>query len=340
MSDIIEFLKDYRVILLLILVIGSISVISFYGVQEGLDLRGGSLVQLHLDQPVDKDTMSKVTTILDKRLNILGVYDIDVRESGDQDVIIAIAGVKPEEVAHVVGTPGKFEAKIENQTVFTGADIVNVKPYQVTGTVGNVPFVLTIDSAQKFAQAAKGKANIPVDMYLDDKLMCSPLIKDELAQGIPQPEVNIEIPASSKDSAMKQAKDTSVLLQSGALPVKVEIIGVKSVSADLGNQFEKGALIAGLLAIFMVSLVVYLRYRTPILVLPIIFTTLAELLLILGTASLIHWNIDLAAIAGILAAIGTGVDDQIIITDEVLKKDKSSHQKKKSTRKNTGLNIR
>jgi preprotein translocase subunit SecD len=48
-------------------------------------------------------------------------------------------------------------------------------------------------------------------------------------------------------------------------------------------------------------------------------TSIAELILILGTAAVIHWNIDLAAIAGILAAIGTGVDDQIIITDEVLK---------------------
>ncbi|HIH61422.1 MAG TPA: preprotein translocase subunit SecD, partial [Methanobacteriales archaeon] len=56
-------------------------------------------------------------------------------------------------------------------------------------------------------------------------------------------------------------------------------------------------------------------YRTPILVLPIFFTTLAELILILGVAAIIRWNIDLAAIAGILAAIGTGVDDQIIMTD-------------------------
>lgn len=203
MSDIIEFLKDYRVILLIVLIIGSISVLSAYGIQEGLDLSGGSLVQIHLDQPVDKDTMNKVTTILDKRLDTLGVSDIDVRESGDQDVIIEIAGIKPEEVAHVVGTPGKFEAKIENQTVFKGADIVNVKPCQVTGTTENVPFVLTIDAAKKFAQAAHGKANIPVDMYLNDKLMSSPTLTSELTQGIPQAEVNIEIPASTKDSALK-----------------------------------------------------------------------------------------------------------------------------------------
>ncbi len=340
MSDILEFLKDYRVLLLIILIIGSITIISVYGIQEGLDLSGGSVVQIHLDQPVDKDTMSKVTTVLDKRLNTLGVSDVKVRGSGNQDVIVEIAGVKPEDVAHVVGTPGKFEAKIENKTVFTGTDIVSVKPYQVTGTTGDVPFVLTLEAAKKFAQAAKGKPNIPVDMYLDDKLISSPTVVPALAQGIPQTDVDISIPASSKESAIKQVKDTSAFLESGSLPVKVEIVGVKSVSADLGDQFEKGALIAGLLAIFMVSLVVFIRYKTPILVLPIIFTTIAELILILGTASLIHWNIDLPAIAGILAAIGTGVDDQIIITDEVLKKDKSIQQKKNRKRKKSGLNIR
>ena len=68
----------------------------------------------------------------------------------------------------------------------------------------------------------------------------------------------------------------------------------------------------------------FIRYRNPVLVIPIIFTSIAELILILGVASIIKWNIDLAAIAGILAAIGTGVDDQIIITDEVLKKGEST----------------
>jgi preprotein translocase subunit SecD len=50
-----------------------------------------------------------------------------------------------------------------------------------------------------------------------------------------------------------------------------------------------------------------------------IFTSLSEVVLILGFAALIEWNLDVAAIAGILAAIGTGVDDQIVIIDETLK---------------------
>ena len=51
----IDFFKDYRVILLIALIIVSIGSISVYGIQQGLDLQGGSLIQIHLDQPVEQD---------------------------------------------------------------------------------------------------------------------------------------------------------------------------------------------------------------------------------------------------------------------------------------------
>ena len=43
---------------------------------------------------------------------------------------------------------------------------------------------------------------------------------------------------------------------------------------------------------------------------------MAEIIIILGIASLIEWNLDLPSIAGILATLGTGIDQQIIIIDE------------------------
>jgi preprotein translocase subunit SecD len=329
-----EFIKDWRVILLIVLLIGSIASISINGIQYGLDLKGGSIIQIHLEKPVDSDTMSRVTAILDKRLNIFGVKDVKVRPSGSQDVIVEIAGVKPEEVARIVGTPGKFVAKINNQTALLGSDITNVQPYQVTGNEWHVPFKISVEGANRFAQVAEGNANAPVDMYLDDKLISSPLLSPELANGNPTTEVEVSGTASSKAAAEKEAKNIQTVLQSGALPVKVNIEGISAVSAELGDQFKTGALTAGLLALIVISIIILIRYRTPLLVIPIIFTSLAELLLILGTASIIHWNIDLAAIAGIIAAIGTGVDDQIIITDEVLK------GKAQKTRRSVGVNVR
>jgi preprotein translocase subunit SecD len=334
MSDVIDFLKDYRVIVLVVLLVGSLASISLYGVSEGLDLKGGSLVQIHLEKPVDTTTMGTVTTVLDKRLNVFGVSDVKVRASGDQDVIVEIAGVQPDQVAKIIGTPGKFEAKINNQTVITGSDIVSVKTYSVTGNNWEVPFTLSVDGAKKFAVAAQGKAGQPVDFYLDNQLISSPEIGADVANGVPTTDVQITGSNSTKDAAVNEAKGIQAVLQSGSLPVSVSIAGIQGISAELGDQFKNGALMAGVLALIVVAIIIFIRYKRPILVLPIVFTSIAELIIILGAASIIHWEIDLAAIAGIIAAIGTGVDDQIIITDEVLKRGKVSK------RRRTGLNIK
>ena len=334
-DKLIEFFKDYRVILIIVLLIGSVASISVFGIQEGLDLKGGSQIEIHLEKPVDTNTMNTVTSVLDKRLNAFGVRDVQVRASGDQDVIIDIAGVKPDEVANLVGAPGKFEAKIGNDTVLVGSDIVTVKTYSVEGNTWHVPFTITTEAANKFAQLANGKAGQPVNMYLDGNLVSSPTLDPGLANGVASTDVEVSGAENSSAQAQSQAKNIQTILQSGALPVSVTITGISSVDASLGEQFKNGALIAGGLALVVISLIIFIRYRDPKLVLPIILTSIAELILILGVASVIRWNIDLAAIAGILAAIGTGVDDQIIITDEVLKgkKDLESVSKSGKTRK-------
>ena len=339
MSEITEFLKDYRVILLIILAVGSIISISTLGIQQGLDLEGGSVIQIHLEHPVDSDTMNTVVTVLDRRLNIFGVRDVNVRASGDQDVIVEIAGVRPEEVTNIVGTPGVFVARIDNQTALTGTDITNVRPYQVTGTQWSVPFTVSTAGANRFAQVAQGKAGQPVEMYLDNQLVSSPILSEGLATGTPSTEVEVSGTAETREAAENEARNIQAVLQSGALPVQVNVAGVSSVSAELGDQFRTGALVAGLLAVIVVSIIIFLRYRIPLLVIPIILTSLAELLLILGIASVIRWNIDLPAIAGIIAAIGTGVDDQLIITDEVLKK-KDSEKSKESKRRSATTRMR
>lgn len=315
-----EFLKDYRVILMIVLLVASIGAISTLGIQQGLDSKGGSEIQLQLAQPVDSGTMDKVTNVLDKRLNAFGVSDVQVRASGNQSVIVEIAGVQPQDVAKVVGTPGVFVATINNQTALNGTDITTVKPYQVTGDTWEVPFTVTLQGAQTFAKLADGKAGTPVNMYLDGNLVSSPVIGADLANGVPSTDVQVSGTESSAAQAEAQAKNIQVVLESGALPVSVSIVGISSVSADLGSQFKTGALVAGFLALLVIAIIIFIRYRTPVLVIPIMITSIAELILILGVASVTRWNIDLAAIAGIIAAIGTGVDDQIIITDEVLKK--------------------
>jgi len=140
--------------------------------------------------------------------------------------------------------------------------------------------------------------------------------------------------ASTKEAAEKELKFTEVVLTSGNLPVKIlPICGSyyagnvtpcggeeRTFDATLGMGFLQTTLLAGLIAIIGVTIVVFLRYRKAFIILPIMITCLSEVLIILGVASAIHWELDLLAVAGIIVAIGTGVDNQIVITDETLKR--------------------
>ena len=119
--------------------------------------------------------------------------------------------------------------------------------------------------------------------------------------------------------ADSQSKLIQSILTGGALPVQV-LVGTPTVTQPtLGAQFERISVIALVLAVVAVSMVIAIRYRKLFLIAPILLTTLAELFIILSVIGLIG-TIDLAAIAGMIAVIGTGVDAQIIISDEILSK--------------------
>ncbi len=323
-SDLSKFFKDRQVIILLIFLIISILSISLLGVEQGLDLKGGSSIQLELEHPVNDTTMKIVTSVLDKRLNLYGVSDVKVRSSGDKMVIVEMAGKTPEEVERLIGNPGIFEAKIDNKTVLVGSDVASVDA-PIVGESGewHVPFTLTTEGAKKFAELAKGKGGHEVVMYLDGKQIDDhpPELSEGLASGEPVAEVEVTGGADDVEAAKEESNTVFTVLKTGSLPVKIHTVGSNTVSPELGQQFAQGALIAGLLAILGISAVVYIRYRRAFLTIPILITTLSEIIIILGVASIIHWNIDLAAIAGLIASVGTGVDDQIIITDEVLHHD-------------------
>lgn len=160
-----------------------------------------------------------------------------------------------------------------------------------------------------------------IELYLDGSLMDSLRIGSSLQSGI-QTQVQISGPGSSQEDAATKMKELQSILESGALPTQIEIVQTTSVSPTLGKQFVKLSIISIFASILVVSLIIFIRYRDPRIVIPIILTSVMEVILIFGMASLIRWTIDLASIAGILAAIGTGVDNQIVIADETLQKKK------------------
>ncbi|MBX0287850.1 preprotein translocase subunit SecD [Halomicroarcula sp. F28] len=121
-------------------------------------------------------------------------------------------------------------------------------------------------------------------------------------------------------TSMDEARELQLSLDAGQLPADLNFEdGSRStLSPALADQFRTNSLITGLLAVLAVSLVVYVRYRRREVALPMIVTALTEVYILLGFVALAQYPLNLSHLAGFIAVIGTGVDDLIIIGDEIL----------------------
>jgi len=126
-------------------------------------------------------------------------------------------------------------------------------------------------------------------------------------------------PAKQTVFAINQSKSIASILSGGAMPVSIVVNTPTTLSPTLGKSAFRISIIALILAIIFVSTMIVIRYRSIFLIGPILLTTLMELFIIVSIIGLVG-TIDLSALAGMIAVVGTGVDAQIIITDEILAK--------------------
>ncbi|MFB6294512.1 MAG: hypothetical protein ABEI97_02015 [Candidatus Nanohaloarchaea archaeon] len=157
--------------------------------------------------------------------------------------------------------------------------------------------------------------NAQLVLYLDQERISGLNVRSTFQDSLVQQPV-ITGGEQTREAAVREMNELKSVLESGALPVPIKIVQTTEVSATLGAQFLRTAVTAIIVAILAVALVIYLRYRDPRIVIPLTLTGFSELVMIFGFAAAVSWTIDLPSIAGIIAAVGTGVDDQIIITDE------------------------
>jgi len=145
-----------------------------------------------------------------------------------------------------------------------------------------------------------------------------------ITTGNPITEPTITGRSVTVEDAVKELNRVTILLKSGKLPVSVAVGSISTISPALGADFLEYSAIAGAFAGLAIVGIVLIRYRNIRIAAPIILTSFCEVFLILGMAALIGWQIDLVSVAGIVAAVGTGIDYQIIIIDEILRKEQEA----------------
>lgn len=279
---------------------------------------------------VSTETRDLTRDILNDKLNSMGLKDIPVRTVGDEYILIDFAGIDLATAKEIAEKPGKFEIRIqttgnETQHVLYGDSIQSVGIPTYHDEQWHTPFTLKEEGARALQKVAleTGAVDNPdahyLIMYLDEEeIYGAPLSYSAAAKLREGPIYSWEASTGTDEDAKVQATALQVHLRAGALPVNVELVGSGHVDAGLGSQFKIEAVIAGFVSLLAVVAVVYYRYRRPEILIPMVGTSTSEVIMILGVAAAIGWQLDLAAIAGVIAAIGTGIDHLVIITDEVL----------------------
>jgi len=326
---------------------------------KGLDLQGGTRVVLKPAEEVSDDIISTIIDNLKQRLNVYGVTDVVVTKvtdsfigQGQSYILVEMAGVSEEQIKDLISRQGKFEATIGNKTVFSGGNDVTyvcrtaqcsgIDPRRgcsasAEGYACAFQFQISLSptAAQKMADVTQNFDVVtkddgrylsePIKLFLDDAEVDSLNVAADLKG---RAVTDISISGSGAGTTQQQATSNTLdnmhklqsVLITGSLPVKLQIVRADTISPLLGSKFLKNAIWMIIAAIIVVAIILGAYYRSFKIIIPILITMFSEILIILGIAVLIRQNFDLAAIAGIIAAVGTGVDDQIVITDEVMKK--------------------
>lgn len=323
----------------------------------GLDFTGGTRVLLQpiSEEEVSDADINTLIDVLGNRLNVYGLSDIKIRSASDWEgnkyVLVELAGVTEEEVRSLIAQQGKFEAKIGEGLAFEGgkedipfvcrndgtcSGIRSCEQRTVDSWACTFDFSITLsqDAAEQQAaltsdlevisESGDRYLNKSLDLYLDGELVQSLLIGEDLkGQAVTAISISGAGYGGSQETAIEDAtaqmNTLQTILITGSLPFDLEIAKLDTISPVMGESFLRNILFVAVLSVIAVGMVIFVRYKKVQFVFPVMFTLLAELFLILSFAAVVRWNLDIAAIAGILAAIGTGVDDQIVILDEAVR---------------------
>lgn len=331
--------------------------------QTGLDISGGARALVRpANENISSSEMQDLVEITQNRFNVYGISDVDVNSvtdlSGDRFMLVQVAGATPEDLRQLVSQQGEFEAKIGNKTVFTGEedDISSVSQGGGQGSSvqrcqqqGSEYFCnfqfsifLTSEAAQRHADITSNMPlnstnseylEKPLNLYVDDREVSSLQIGADL-QGQVTTQISISGSGTGPtrdeayENALSEMNELQTVLKTGSLPYELEIERLDTVSPLLGDNFIRAIFLAAAAALILVAIVVLTRYKKVKPALALLATSISEIAIILGIASFIGWNLDLPSIAGILATIGTGIDQQIIVLDESRQKTSSNISQK------------
>ncbi|MCG9478873.1 MAG: protein translocase subunit SecD [Actinomycetia bacterium] len=300
-------------------------------IQLGLDLKGGTQLILKPVQQgseeVTEESLNQAMFIIRDRIDALGISEPLITRDYSENIVVQLPGVSdPDRAIEVIGKTAQLEFRIVESVAETGE--VQLGPVLMTGdklassqagynSNGQivVSMSFTSEGQEQFSEITAENIGKQLAIVLDGEIKSAPVINtaitsDAVIEGI---------------TSLEEANDIALVLQTGALPVNLEIEENKTVGPTLGRDALTKGLYAGFIGLILIVIFMIVYYRGLGLI--SVINLAVYIIIFWGILAGIGAALTLPGIAGIILTIGMAVDANVIIFERIkeeLKKEKSA----------------
>ena len=277
-------------------------------IRQGLDLQGGTHIVMQAEDTeqnkVTPEAIVQVINIMQKRVNEMGLTEPIIQREGARRIIIELPGEKdPKKAIETIGKTAVLEFKDEEGNVkLNGEDLKDAKEQLGQNKQPVVSLQFSSEGGEKFARLTSANIGRHIGIYLDGELLTNPVVNEAITGGAA---------VITGQRTLEEAKDLAILLRSGALPVKVSTLEVRTVGPSLGQDSKDKSMVAFTIGLTLVVLFMLAIYRISGFVADT--ALLVYVLILLSILYLLHATLTLPSIAGIILSIGMAVDANVLI---------------------------
>ena len=196
--------------------------------------------------------------------------------------------------------------KTASRDSVSGADLVDAQPSFDQNNRPVVSFKLNQRGAVRFGKLTAENVDKPFAIVLDNVIMSAPRINEAILGGSAQ---------ISGNFSLEETQKLSVVLKSGALPAKLDVIEQQIVGPSLGADSIRAGLLASLVGLIAVMIFMLLPYGLFGVIADI--AVLINLLMLVAIMSLFGFTLTLPGIAGIVLTLGMAVDSNVLIYERI-----------------------
>lgn len=303
-------------------------------INYGLDLQGGfevlyELSSLDEDTKLDSDMVNNTYKALLKRVDILGVSEPEISIEGENRIRVRLAGItNKEEARDILSSTASLTFRDTTNHLLMTSDVLGGNAKVTTDKYGKPAVSLSIKDKDTFydvtSKVSKMTNNMiviwldyqeGVDSFSKEKNNCGSLGNSHCLSAATVSQGFSSDVIIQGNFSQEEAKSLVELINSGALPTKLEEISSRTVEASFGMNSLNKTLVAGAIGISIVILLMIVIYRFAGFIASIgvlLYTILTFLVFYL-----INGVLTLPGIAAILLGIGMAVDSNVIIFERI-----------------------